>query len=140
MARTTVTAVQQIISTSLTVGQIQAFIDDASLFVTEEIVPEAALTNTRLEIIERYLACALVRLRDLGIKDVTRSKISESYQVDPEMTDYLKRAIGFDPTGKIKSRFLPPDPPQVFTYPAQLRVGETFHEDADDPPNEDNNP
>lgn len=141
MARTTETAVREIISTSLTTAQVKAFIDDSSLFVTEEIATfSPAPSAGRLEIIERYLACALIRLRDLGITDASWSKVSETYQVDPEVTDYLLRAIGFDPTGKIKAKFMPPDPPQVFTYPAQFRVGETFHEDADDPPDTDNDP
>lgn len=141
MARTTETAVREIIGTSLTTAQVKAFIDDASLFVTEVVaVADASLSTGRLEIIERYLACALIRLRDLGLKDVSWSKVSETYQVDPEVTDYLKRAAGFDPTGKVRSAFMPPDPPQVFTYPAQFRVGETFHEDSDDPPDTDNDP
>jgi len=139
--RTSETAVREIIQTSLTSSQITAFIGDASLFVTEEIVPEdGTLSAARLETIERYLACALIRLRDLGLKDVSWSKVSETYQVDPEVTDYLLRAAAFDPTGKIKAKFMPPEPPQVFTFPAKFRVGETYVEDADDPPHTDNDP
>jgi len=145
MPRTTEAAVREVIGTSLTTAQINAFINDSNIFVTEEVVPSGAsqsisLTTARLEIIERYLACALIRLRDLGLKDASWSKVTENYQVDPEVTDYLLRASAMDPTGRIRAKFMPPDPPQVFTYPAKLRIGETFHEDADDPPNTANDP
>lgn len=137
MPRTTETAVREIISTSLTTAQVTAFIADANLFVTEEVAAEdASISTGRLELIERYLACALIRLRDLGLASVTRSKISETYQVDPQVTDYLKRAAAFDPTGRIKAVFMP----EPGGFVAKFRVGETYREDADDPPNTENDP
>lgn len=134
MPRTTETAVREIISTSLTTAQVQAFINDANIFVSEEIAPSTSpsVSALRCEVIERYLACALIRLRDLGLKDVTWSKVSESYQVDPEVTDYLKRAAAMDPTGKVKNAFMPPEPPQTFTYTAKFQRGETYVEDETD--------
>jgi len=135
--RTTETAVREIISTSLTTAQVNAFIADANLFVTEEVAAEdASISAGRLELIERYLACALIRLRDLGLANVSWSKVSETYQVDPVVTDYLKRAAAFDPTGKIKSTFMPTD----VGFVAKFRVGETFREDADDPLDTTNDP
>ena len=135
--RTTENAIREIISTSLTTAQVTAFATDANVYVTEEIAAAAPSTSTvRLEIIERYLACALIRLRDLGLKSVSWSKVSETYQVDSEVTDYLKRAASFDPTGKIKQTFMPADG----GFRAKFRVGETFHEDEDDPLDATNDP
>lgn len=137
MPRTSETAVRDVINTSLTAAQVNAFIADANLFVTEEVAAEdVGITAARLELIERYLACALIRLRDLGLKSVSWSKVSETYQVDSEVTDYLKRAAAFDPTGKVKQMFMPTEGGFV----AKFRVGETFHEDADDEPNTANDP
>ncbi|MGH9256362.1 MAG: hypothetical protein ACRD3C_17530 [Vicinamibacterales bacterium] len=137
MPRTTEVLVREVISTSLTSSQVLAFIADASLFVTEEVASEdPSLSAGRLELIERYLACALIRLRDLGLSSVSWSKVSENYQVDPTVTDYLKRAAAFDPTGKVRQMFMPSEGGFVVKF----RVGETYHEDADDPPNTDNDP
>lgn len=141
MPRTTEAAVREVISTSLTTAQVNAFISDANLWVSEELATfSPAPSAARLELLERYLTCVLIRLRDLGLKDASWSKVTENYQVDPEVTDYLLRAIGMDPTGKIKSKFMPPEPPQVFTYPLNFRVGETFLEDSDDPVDSTNDP
>lgn len=132
MPRTTVTACKEILSTTLTDSQIYAFILDANIFVTEELGAEdPALSASRLEVIERYLACALVRLRDLGIKNATLKDMSETYQVDSEVTDYLLRAASFDPTGAIRKHFLAP---KEFSSTPQLkyRVGKTFTEEADE--------
>lgn len=144
-ARTTEAAVREIISTSLTTPQIQAFINDASLFVTEEVLVTAAslaitISTARAEVIERYLACALIRIRDLGLASVSWSKVSENYQVDPQVTEYLTTAMSFDPTGRIKAKFQPPEQPSTFTYQALSKVGETYLEDADDPQNTTNDP
>lgn len=124
MARTTETAVREVISTFLTTPQVKAFIDDANLWVTEELSVGFGITSGRLELIERYLACALVRLRDLGIKSTSVNDISENYQVDSEVTDYLKRAASFDPTGKIRQAFLTP----TTAKPVKFRIGQTFVE------------
>ena len=105
MATTTESAVRQIIKTKLASAEVQQFIDDAALWVSEEINP-AEVSAGRLEIIERYLACALIRTRELGIKSATFKEISETYQTDLYVTDYLKRAASFDPTGKVRMHFL----------------------------------
>ena len=84
--RTTETAVREIIKTALTAPQVKAFIADANLWVTEELGSEG-LTDGRLEIIERYLACALIRVRDLGLKSASVDDVKEDYQVDKDVTD-----------------------------------------------------
>lgn len=109
MARTTETAVRAILESSLTTAQVTAFINDVNIWVTEEL-GTASLSDDRLEIIERYLACAMVRIRDLGLKSASIGDVAESYQVDPDVTDYLLRAASFDPTGKVRATFLAPKP------------------------------
>lgn len=103
--RTSEDQVRETISTSLSSTQVLAFIHDANLWVTEELANEGLGAN-RLELIERYLACALIRLRDMGLKQAKFDDISESYQVDPEMTDYMIRAAAFDTSGKLRKTFL----------------------------------
>ncbi len=105
MARTSERQVKQILSTSLASAQINAFIDDASLWVDEELASEG-FSASRFEIIERYLACALIRLRDLGLSQLKLDDINEKYQVDPEVTDYLIRAAAFDSSGTVRRYFL----------------------------------
>jgi hypothetical protein len=132
-SRTSETAVREIIQTKLTGPQVRAFIDDASLWITEVLV-DAGHSDQRLEIIERYLACALCRLRDLGLKDSTISDVSETYQADPEVTDYLLRAASFDTSGKVRQHFLAPKPVALATpliLPLKFGVGTGF---TDEPP------
>jgi hypothetical protein len=132
MARTTEAAVREIIQTGLTTVQVLAFVNDVNLWVTEELAP-AGLSASRLEIIERYLACAMIRIRDLGLKDAQIGDVTETYQTDPEVTDYLLRAASFDSTGKVRRDFLAPKPvaaPQPVIFPLIARVGEGFAEEA----------
>lgn len=132
--RTTATAVREILSTSLTQAQIDAFITDANVWVTDVLVPvNTGATAGILEIIERYLACALVRLRDLGLKSTTIKDVTEQYQADPDVTDYLLRAASFDTSGTIRQHFLAPKPvalPEPATFPAIATVGKGYTEDA----------
>lgn len=105
MPRTSENAVLEIIKTKLTTPQILAFINDANLWVTEEL-GTASLSDDRLELIERYLACAFIRIRDLGLKEWTVKDVREQYQVDPDVNEYLKHAAAFDPTDTIRRTFL----------------------------------
>jgi hypothetical protein len=130
--RTTETAVREIMQTNLTTPQILAFISDASLWVTEEMT-SLGYTDARLEVIERYLSCALVRTRDLGLSNATISDITENYQADPEVTDYLLRAASFDTTGKVRQHFLAPKPVAARTpivLPVKFNVGTGFVDES----------
>lgn len=127
MARTTVAAVKNVLSTTLTDGQITAFIDDANVWVTDEL-GSAGFSTGRLEIIERYLACALCRLRDLGISSASMEGVSESYQVDSAVTDYLLRAASFDTSGKIRGHFLEGSSVGAVTF----RLGTRYVDETDD--------
>lgn len=123
MPRTNIPDVLRIIETTLNNQQVSAFVDDASLWVTEELSGEG-LSEERLELIERYLACALIRIRDVGFSDVTMDDVRENFQVDPEVTEYLLRAAAMDPTGKLKEAFLEVDRP--VKPKGKFRVGKGF--------------
>ena len=132
MARTTATAVREIIQTGLTTPQINAFIADMDLRVTEELVTYTpSMSADRLEIIERYLVCAMMRLQEIGVSEVSIGDVTERYQSDPQITDYLMRAAGFDPSGKVRANFLAPRPlaPPVH-IPGKFRVGPGFRDDT----------
>jgi cytochrome c551/c552 len=123
--RTNNTEVKAILSTSLVDATIDAFIADASLWVTEELATLGTLSADRLKAIEKYLACAFCRLRDLGLTSATLEDVSESYQVDKSVTDYLLRAAGLDPTGTVRNHFLP----KGDRIPVKFAVGTTFTEE-----------
>jgi len=132
MPRTSPAAVREIMKTNLDTPVLMSFISDAALWVDEEIATASPPPSAqRLEIIERYLACALCRLRELGLESTTYGESTENYQVDPEVTDYLLRAASFDPTGKIRQNFLAPKPVAQATpptYTALARIGKGFTE------------
>ena len=119
--RTSEAAVKAILSTSLTATQVNAFIADASLWVDEELA-SSGLSASRLELIERYLACSLIRIRDLGLSQAKMDDITEHYQVDPEVSDYLLRAASFDSTGIIRKYFMAPKD----TRTASARLGTRY--------------
>lgn len=133
MARTTETAVREILNTTLTSAQVTAYIADASLWITEEVATATPVQSAeRLEIIERWLSCALVRVRDIGLKSSTIKDVSESYQVDPDITDYLNHAAAMDATGKIRANFMAAKlvaTPTRVKYPVKARIGQGFAED-----------
>lgn len=126
MAYTSEAAVRQVIKTKLTSEQVQQFIDDSAVWVSEELNP-AEVSPSRLEIIERYLACALIRTRELGLKSATFKDVTETYQTDLYITDYLRRAASFDPTGKVRMHFLADGDG---TRRSRFRVGNTFEAQA----------
>lgn len=129
--RTDAEKVKDVLATSLEDTQIEAFISDANVWVTEEL-GNAGLTTGRLEIIERYLACALVRIRDLGLKSSAIENVSEAYQVDPQVTDYLIRAASFDPTGKIRQNFLVTAADAAKVKPVLFQAGSGFRCESSD--------
>lgn len=98
--------IKLILSTGLSDLQIDQFILDASLWVGEELLGKG-LSDDRVELITRYLTAALIRLRDLGMTSVQLDDVRENYQVDPEVTEYLKRAAAMDPTSTVQDAFLP---------------------------------
>lgn len=141
MQRTTATAIRQVMQTGLTDAQLGAYIMDASLWVDEELQSATTgggsgsasipigMSPARLEIIERYLACGLVRLQELGITDASFGDVHERYQSDPIFTDYLMRAASFDKSGKVRQAFLAPKPTSTQT-PAITRFNKGYIADS----------
>ena len=124
-ARTTETAILLILDTDLTSPQIVQFITDANVWVTLELAGEG-MSAAILEMIERYLACSLIRLRDLGLVSARFDDISEKYQVDPQLSDYVRNAAAFDTSGKVRAQFMAPRNARSVQY----RVGKTFQDEA----------
>jgi len=125
--RTNEAVVKEVLDTSLSTVQINQFIEDASLWIDEELVNKG-LSGKRLELIERYLTCVLIRLRDLGLKSAKFDDINEQYQVDPDVTDYLLRCAAFDATGTVRRAFLASKDVRV----ARFRIGQSFVDEADE--------
>lgn len=122
-ALTTITSVREIIDTPLTDPQVQVAINDADVWVSEELVPTCGPTISvgRLELIERYLACALIRsTNDVDVVSVNMGDVREQYQRDPKVTEYLQRAASFDPTGLVRRIFI------TGSQPVLARVGRRF--------------
>lgn len=111
MARTTVTALKEVLTTQLQTNELQAFINDADLWVTEELANATpAISAARLEIIARYLACAFITIRELLLASASIGDVREVYQTDVKVSDYLWRAASLDPTGKVRARFIEQKP------------------------------
>lgn len=110
MARTTEAAVTLAIDTTLTTPQIEAFIDDASAVVDDIAAADTTITTAKLTLIEKYLACHFVTLRDPRIRSGEFGDTSETYQRDTKVTEYLKAAMGLDPTGIIRGQFMDAKP------------------------------
>lgn len=117
MARTNEAAVALAIDSDLTSAQIVAFIDDASAFVDAIAAADATVTAARLTLIEKYLACHFVTLRDPRSKTAKLGDTADTLQRDPEVTEYLKAAMALDPTNTIRGAF--DDETREFRY----RVG-----------------
>lgn len=124
--RTSVDAVLAIIKTSLSTDDVTTFIEDANLWVTEELASDADLSADRLELIERYLACAFIRTKEPGIKSATYGDATEAYQVDPAKNEYLLRAASLDPTGTVQMQFLTGGA----RYSALARFGKGYKDDT----------
>ncbi len=141
MARTTATAVKEILQTSLTEAQLMAYVNDADQWVSENLATlSPAPSAATLEIIERYIACALTKLREIGVAgaltSVSIGDVTEAYGstgASGDALDYMIRAAGFDVSGTVRRHFLAPRPvaaPVPPTYGAKTRVGKGFIDDV----------
>lgn len=113
MARTTEAAVKLIVETSLGTTAIEALIDDASLFVDENLLGQG-LSASLLTSIEKYLAAHLVTVRDPLLHSRRRDDITDTFLRD--QNPYLKYAIQLDPTGAIEEAFAAEDKPSFSAY------------------------
>lgn len=105
MPRTTLAAVQDTIETDLTDDQINAFIADANVWVTDFLGGEG-LSTARLTLIEKYLACHYVTRRDPRLRSAEVERVRETYVRDTQVDPYLQAAIAEDPTGIVRAKFL----------------------------------
>lgn len=103
MARTTDTAVFEIIETTLT--DIDTFITTANLFVTN-VLGDAGLSDALLEEIERYLTAHFLSVKDQRVKSEKIDVLSFTYQGDTGMglkaTHYGQTAILLDSSGTLE--------------------------------------
>lgn len=111
MARTDVTTVKLIVGTTLTDPQVQQFIDDASLWVDNNIAAAGWDTGTA-EAIERYLAAHWLTLRDRRKTTTRRGDLEDRY----ESTRYLEAAIALDTTGTVSEAFAATEDPPAFSF------------------------
>lgn len=120
--RTSVSAVSLIVSTDLDASQIEALLIDASLWVDEVFVPKCpAATEGQLTAIEKYLTAFYVTLQDPRLTQARHDDVSESYQRDPKLSEYLRLAQSFDPCGILKDIF--GDSKKI-----RFRTGEAFND------------
>lgn len=104
-ARVNVADVKDIIDTTLTKGQIHAFINGAHQIVLDNLTGEGLSEETLTEI-ERYLSAHLLALRD---QQVQSERIGSEYQATYqgktdkgfEATFYGQTAVSLDPSGKL---------------------------------------
>jgi hypothetical protein len=122
--RTDTLRIRQVLETSLDDSQLNAFATDASAWVTANL-SDAGLANVQLEMIERYLACALATFRDPRLVDSSLADVKEKAQRDPVVSEYLTAAASFDPTNTVRAAFLPPKN----AFRGMLIVGSGFARD-----------
>lgn len=104
MARTSKTDVKDIYDTDLSDTQLQAFIDDANVFVDEHL-SNKGLSSNILTAIEKYLSAHLASARDQRAESKDVADASVTFQGESgmhlESTQYGQRAIDFDSTGTL---------------------------------------
>jgi hypothetical protein len=113
MARVTYAEVDEIVSSSLDSGTIEALIDDASHWVDAHLVGKG-LSDTTLAAVEKYLAAHLVKRVDEGgegqLLESKRGDVSERYAEQKDAsgseTSYLRTAAAFDRTGTVGEHWL----------------------------------
>ena|SRR5688572_5249445 len=114
-ARNDYTDVQDIVTTSLTSGQITALIETAAVWVDEHLVDVTDLSEAALTQIEKYIAAHLVvgsGESGSGQRvEARRADISEKYAEDKGRdttgaTSYIRTAAALDPTGRVAEAWL----------------------------------
>lgn len=107
MARTNEPDVRAIIDTVLTGPQVDAFIDDANLWVTDFLAGQDGITDARLEQVEKYLAAHFITVRDPRMTEKDADDVRERYQRGKgHVTEYLRLAAAADPTGTVRGRLV----------------------------------
>lgn len=108
-ARATVDEVKDIISTTLTDGQINAFINTSHQVVSQRLNGKGISEDTLKEI-EVWLSAHYVCMRDPRKKQVKVDDVAVTYQGETgtgfQSTSYGQQAIALDPTGTLASASL----------------------------------
>lgn len=104
MARTTREAVQRVLQTNEDPDVIEEFMADAHAWVDANLSGEGIATGI-LSSIEKYLAAAFVTAKDPRVTRTSTDDMSDTFQRDPEVSEYLKIAAGMDPTKRLGSEF-----------------------------------
>lgn len=86
--------------TSLTDTQLQSFVDDAHLWITD-LLGGKGLPDNRLQLIERYFAAGLAERRDPRAEQIRGAGTSETLQQE----SYLETAMKLDTTGTLRQHF-----------------------------------
>jgi len=114
----------------LTTTQIEAFIDDANLWVTTFLVGACtAMTTALLVAVEKYLAAHFITARDPRLRSAKLADVSETYQRADVVSEYLRTAISLDPCGIVAATFLDQDK----RLPVRFRMGAGFDSDLELP-------
>lgn len=104
MARTNAAAVCNVIDTSLTDTQVNAFISTANVMVTEYL-SGGDLSAALLTEIETYLAAHFITLRDRRVKNESADGVSFTYEGDIgqglDASTYGQMAQSLDSTGAL---------------------------------------
>jgi hypothetical protein len=128
--RVTAAEVRLILETELSNAEIEAFIADASLWVDQNLVGACtAVTDDILKAVEKYLAAHMITARDALLRASKLQDVSETYQRDEAVSEYLRIAISLDPCGVVSEKFLD----QENKRSVRFRVGEGFDDDLDLP-------
>lgn len=113
MARTSVSAVEDVLETTINAIQLQAFIDGANAFVDEHLTNKGVGSSLLTEI-EKYLAAHFASARDPQTRSESLGDASVTYQRSGDVTEYLRIAAGLDPTGAVEGQLMDGDPEFVF--------------------------
>lgn len=120
--------VLDIIVTDIPVPMVEALIDVASLWVDENLAASCTRASAAmLAQIEKFLAAHLISTQDPELVSSSMENVSETYQRDGQVNDFLKTAIALDPCGIVRTSWLKDK--QRFKF----RVGTRYVDESTDP-------
>lgn len=95
--------VRAMYNSNRTDGEIQMFIDDASLIVNESVLPKCSMTAERSALITKYLTLHLMTLADTNTSGVTGSGALKSQKIGDASESY--ETAGFETPGFNSTRW-----------------------------------
>ena len=125
-ARVSYADVLKLLDTEAEPSHITACILTADTWIDAQLVPNCAAASAGLlREISKWLAAHLVTSRDPRLKSSTLGDVSETYQVDPDNSDYIRTASALDPCGIVRATFMAGSQPTF-----QARVGQGYRAEA----------